>query len=140
VVKLGGNFLIAAAIEAMAEVLALAEKSGLDRAAVIDLFGRTLFACPIYQNYGRLLAEHRYRPAGFRLPLGFKDLRLLLQTAETRLVPMPLATLVRDRMLAGLAKGRQEMDWAALGLGASEDAGLPWQEPAPRDMDREPHV
>ncbi len=32
--------------------------------------------------------------------------------------------LLRDRLLSGMAKGRQDLDWSALALGASEDAGL----------------
>jgi 3-hydroxyisobutyrate dehydrogenase-like beta-hydroxyacid dehydrogenase len=124
VVKLAGNFLIAAALEAMAEVLALAEKSGLSRADVIGMFGQTLFSCPIYQNYGRAIAEKRYLPASFRLSLGLKDMALALQTAADAKVPMPAASLVYDRLLAGVAKGRADMDWTALALGVSEDAGL----------------
>lgn len=124
VVKLAGNFLIMAALEAMAEAFTLAEKSGIDRTAIATLMGQTLFACPIYQNYGKLVAAHQYQPAGFRLPLGLKDVTLALQAAADVRVPMPLASLVRDRLLASLAKGRQDLDWSALALEASEDAGL----------------
>jgi 3-hydroxyisobutyrate dehydrogenase-like beta-hydroxyacid dehydrogenase len=124
VVKLAGNFLIAGAMEAIAEALALAEKSGLARRDVIDLFANTLFDCPIYKNYGAAIAEEQFEPAGFRLSLGLKDLQLVLGAARTELVPMPLASLLRDRLLAQMARGRETLDWSALALGASEDAGL----------------
>jgi 3-hydroxyisobutyrate dehydrogenase-like beta-hydroxyacid dehydrogenase len=124
VVKLAGNFLIAGAIEAMAEAYTLAEKNGVPREQVHDLFSRTLFACPIYQNYGRMIARHEYEPAGFFLPLGLKDVRLFQETGFRSRVPTPLAGLVQDRMLAALAKGREEMDWTAFALEASESAGL----------------
>ncbi len=125
VVKLSGNFLIAAAIEAMAEAMTLAQKNGIDRARISDMLGQTLFACPIYQNYGKAIAQERYKPAGFKLSLGLKDIDLVLQTAASSKMPMPLANLLHDRFVSALAKGREELDWAALALGASEDAGVP---------------
>ena len=124
VVKLTGNFLIAAAMEAMAEAFTLAEKNGIERTKIIDMLGQTAFACPIYQNYGRTIAEERYTPAGFLLSLGLKDVNLVLQTAESAQMPMPFASLLHDRFMASVAKGRGEMDWSALALGVSEDAGL----------------
>jgi len=124
VVKLTGNFLIASAMEAMAEALTLAEKNGIDRSKVIDMLGQTSFACPIYQNYGKAIAEERYTPPGFYLSLGLKDVGLVLQTADSAKVPMPFASLLHDRFLASVAKGRGDMDWSALALGVSDDAGL----------------
>jgi 3-hydroxyisobutyrate dehydrogenase-like beta-hydroxyacid dehydrogenase len=124
VVKLAGNFLIAGAVEAMAEAYTMAEKNGVSRQAVHELFSQTLFACPIYQNYGRMVAEHAYTPAGFYLPLGLKDVQLFENVGYRSRVPTPLAGIVRDRMLASLAKGREEMDWTSFALEISESAGL----------------
>jgi 3-hydroxyisobutyrate dehydrogenase-like beta-hydroxyacid dehydrogenase len=124
VVKLTGNFLIMSALEAMAEAWTLAEKNGIDRQQMAELFGQTLFACPIYQNYGRLLAQQRYEPAGFRLALGLKDVTLALQLAQASQMPMPLANLVHDRLLTSVAKGRADWDWTGLGLDVSENAGM----------------
>lgn len=124
VVKLAGNFMILSAIEAMSEAFALAEKQGIDRQALSALFGQTLFACPVYQNYGRILAERAYTPAGFKLELGMKDMRLVRDTAEQATVTMPLADLLHARLLASLAKGRADMDWTAIELLTAEDAAL----------------
>jgi 3-hydroxyisobutyrate dehydrogenase-like beta-hydroxyacid dehydrogenase len=124
VAKLAGNFLIAANLEAMSEAFAMAEKQGVDQAAVADMLAKTLFACPIYQNYGKMVSEKRFTPVGFRMPLGLKDVELTLRTAAEVTVPMPTASLVRDRFLASLAKGRGEMDWAAIALSVLDDAGL----------------
>ena len=82
VVKLAGNFLIAAASEAMAEAYTLGEKCGLDRVQLAEFFGASLFPSRIYQNYGKAIAEHRYEPPGFKLKLGLKDLRLVLGAAD----------------------------------------------------------
>lgn len=124
VVKLAGNFLIGSALEAVSEALTLAEKNGIDRGRFVELMGQTLFACPVYQNYGRALAEERYQPPGFRLALALKDINLVMGTAASSTVPMPLASLLRDRMLSAVAKGRGEMDWSVIGLGVMEGAGL----------------
>ena len=127
VAKLVGNFLIAANLEAMSEAFAMAEKQGVERTAVADMLAKTLFACPIYQGYGKAIAEKRFTPVGFRMPLGLKDVELALHTAAEVTMGLPIASLVRDRLLASLAKGRGEMDWSALALSALDDAGLKHQ-------------
>ena len=122
--KLVGNFMILSAVEAMAEAFALGEKNGLDRRAMNAFFSETIFACPIYQNYGRIAAERNYQPPGFAMPLGMKDLRLVRDVAEESRVPMPLADLLHARLLTALAKGREDHDWTAIELSSAEDAGL----------------
>jgi 3-hydroxyisobutyrate dehydrogenase-like beta-hydroxyacid dehydrogenase len=123
VVKLAGNFLIAAASEAMAEAYTLGEKCGLDRMQLAEFFGASLFPSRIYQHYGRLIAEHRYEPPGFKLRLGLKDMRLVLGTADAHAMPMPLASLLHDRLLALAAQGHGEIDWTGIGLAVAKDAG-----------------
>jgi 3-hydroxyisobutyrate dehydrogenase-like beta-hydroxyacid dehydrogenase len=127
VAKLVGNFLIAANLEAMSEAFAMAEKQGVERTAVADMLAKTLFACPIYQGYGKAIAEKRFTPVGFRMPLGLKDVELALRTAQEVTMALPIASLVRDRFLASLAKGRGEMDWSAIALSVLDDAGLKHQ-------------
>jgi 3-hydroxyisobutyrate dehydrogenase-like beta-hydroxyacid dehydrogenase len=124
VAKLCGNFLIASAIEAMGEAFTMAEKNGVDRTAVATMLTKTLFAAPVYQRYGEMIAAKRHLPAGFTLPLGLKDVELVLKTAGTARVPMPLAGMLRERIIGGLARGREEMDWSALALGVLDDAGI----------------
>jgi 3-hydroxyisobutyrate dehydrogenase-like beta-hydroxyacid dehydrogenase len=124
VVKLAGNFLIGAAIEAMAEAFTFAEKNGVSREKVADVFSHTFLACPIYQNFGKVIATQEYQPAGFKLSLGLKDMNLLNSVAATSLTPMPLGNLLQERLLSAMSKGRADMDWTALAIGASEDAGL----------------
>ena len=124
VVKVCGNFMIASAIQTMAEAMALAQKNGVDAAKMIDMLAQTIFACPVYQGYGKALAEQRFEPVGFRMVLGLKDVNLALETAEASTMPMPIASLLHDRLLANIARGRGEMDWLAVSLGITEDAGL----------------
>ena len=124
IVKVCGNFLIASAIEALSEALTLARKNGIDPKVVADMLGKSLFACQVYQGYGKSIAEQKFEPAGFRLVLGLKDINLALQTAASSSVPMPLASLLRDRWISAIANGRGDMDWTAVALGVAEDAGL----------------
>jgi 3-hydroxyisobutyrate dehydrogenase-like beta-hydroxyacid dehydrogenase len=124
IVKLCGNFLLLSAMEAMAEVFSLAEKSGVDGGAVINMLTQTMFATPAYQNYGRMIAEQRFTPAGFRQVLGLKDINLVSELAGVSAMPMPLASLLHDRLVAGVARGRGELDWSALSLNVMENAGL----------------
>ena len=124
VVKLAGNFMIAAALEAMGEAVAMMRKNGVDPAAALEMLARTIFAAPVYQGYGPAIAHGRFTPAGFRLPLGLKDIELVLQTAGAANAPMPVASLLRDRFISAIARGRAELDWSAIALGAADDAGL----------------
>ena len=121
-VKLSGNFLLAAVIESLGEAFALVGKAGLDRAAYLELLTSTLFDVPVYRNYGRLIAERAFEPAGFAAPLGLKDIRLALEAAEKLRVPMPLASLLRDRFLTLLARGGEGLDWSAVGDLPRQDA------------------
>jgi 3-hydroxyisobutyrate dehydrogenase-like beta-hydroxyacid dehydrogenase len=124
VIKLSGNYLILAATQAMAEAFTLAEKNGIPRTDVANLFGKTLFACPVYQAYGKFVAEENYEPARFKLALGLKDISLMVDTGKAAGVPMPIASLLQQRMLAAVAKGRGNLDWSAIAQSVSEDAGL----------------
>jgi 3-hydroxyisobutyrate dehydrogenase-like beta-hydroxyacid dehydrogenase len=124
-VKLSGNFLIAAAMESIAEALAMLEKSDVDRVAAIEMLTSTLFACPVYQGYGKAIAQMRHTPVGFQLPLGLKDMELVLKTSAEVRAPMPVAAILRDRFLSSIAKGRTELDWSGFALVARDDAGLP---------------
>jgi 3-hydroxyisobutyrate dehydrogenase-like beta-hydroxyacid dehydrogenase len=78
----------------------------------------------VYRTYDRAVAAEEFEPAGFRLPLGFKDNRLLLAAAEEAAVPMPMASLVHDRFVAALAQGLDEADWSAIARISYQDAGL----------------
>jgi 3-hydroxyisobutyrate dehydrogenase-like beta-hydroxyacid dehydrogenase len=121
--KLSGNFLIASVIESLGEALALVAKGGVDRRQYLDMLTSTLFNAPVYKTYGGLIAGGVFEPAGFAAPLGQKDIRLTLAAAENLRVPMPLASLLRDRFLTLLAHGGDNLDWSAIGGLAAKDAG-----------------
>jgi 3-hydroxyisobutyrate dehydrogenase-like beta-hydroxyacid dehydrogenase len=124
VIKLGGNFLITTVIESLAEAFAFGRKFGVDPHVFLDVLTNSLFSAPIYRNYGSMIASGKFEPVGFKLPLGFKDNRLLLAAAEEAAVPMPMASLVHDRFVTALAQGWDESDWAAIARIPYKEAGL----------------
>lgn len=121
--KLAGNFMIGAAIEAMAEATTMANGYGVSPAALLDLLTNTMFASPVYKGYGAQITEDRYEPAAFKLRLGLKDMRLALAAGEGANVPMPLASLVRDNLLDAMAAGDGDKDFAALAKVSQRRAG-----------------
>jgi 3-hydroxyisobutyrate dehydrogenase-like beta-hydroxyacid dehydrogenase len=125
VVKLSGNFLIATVLESLGEAIAFARKSGVDAAMLLDFLTGTLFNAPVYKTYGGLIVEGKHEQVGFALPLGLKDVKLVLQAAEARRVPMPIASVLHDRFVTALARGNENKDWSVIARVAAEDAGLP---------------
>jgi 3-hydroxyisobutyrate dehydrogenase-like beta-hydroxyacid dehydrogenase len=122
-VKLLGNMMSATALEMLGEVVAVIRKRGLDPRPFIELMTSTMFGGRAHRIYGDKIASQDYA-AGFVLPLVLKDVRLALAEAEKAGVPMPSVSVVRDRLITGIARGYGELDWTALGLIAAEDAGL----------------
>jgi 3-hydroxyisobutyrate dehydrogenase-like beta-hydroxyacid dehydrogenase len=124
VVKIGGNFLLAAAIEAMGEAFALVRKHGIDPARFIEVVNGRLLRSPVYENYAKIIVAGRWTPPGFKLRHGLKDIRLALGAGDEADVPLPLASLMRDRYLSAMAWGWADADWAALARVGAVEAGL----------------
>jgi 3-hydroxyisobutyrate dehydrogenase-like beta-hydroxyacid dehydrogenase len=123
-IKLTGNFLITTMIESLAEAFALVRKSGVDQQKFLEVLTESLFSAPVYKTYGNIIASQKFEPVGFKLPLGFKDNRLVLAAAEEAAVPMPMASLVHDRFVAAMALGLANADWSAVAQIAYKNAGL----------------
>lgn len=123
VVKLACNFALAVMIETLGETGALVSAYDVPPKALYEVMTSTLFAAPAYRIYADLITEGRFEPAGFKLPLGLKDVRLALAAGEARNVALPLGSEVRDRFIEALAAGDGEKDWSALAAGAFRRAG-----------------
>jgi 3-hydroxyisobutyrate dehydrogenase-like beta-hydroxyacid dehydrogenase len=121
VVKLCGNLLIFATIDALAEAMVLAEKSGIGMKSLAEIVGKF---SPLHASYANIIAEQKFEPAGFPVLLGLKDINLVLRTAAESATPLPLASLLHDHLLSAVAKKRENLDWSAVALGIAEDAGL----------------
>ncbi len=122
--KLCGNFLIMGLIELLAESMTLAEKGGIPPRQVLEMLTTTLFNLPVVHGYGGMIARQEFEPAGFALPLGLKDARLLLEAGDALRVPLPVAAMIRERFIEALAAGREDQDWSSIAAMVREDAGL----------------
>lgn len=124
VVKVAGNFMLGSMLETLGEALALVRKAGVDPKQFVEIVCGSLFQSPVYENYGRIIAEKRFEPAGFKVTLGFKDVGLALAAGEEMRVPLPFASMIHDNLLSAIARGRADLDWSALAQIAAENAGL----------------
>ena len=122
--KIAGNFMIASAIETMGEAAALLRKGGVDPKVFFDVMTTANFSAPVYQIYGKIIADQAYDKAGFKLSLGTKDAGLTLAAAKEYGAALPLASVVHDHFIEAVAKGWADKDWSALALLAAERAGL----------------
>ncbi|MCA0456781.1 MAG: NAD(P)-dependent oxidoreductase [Chloroflexi bacterium] len=124
ITKISGNFLISAVIESLSEAFTLVRKYDIEPQAYLDLLTSTIFSAPVYKNYGGIIAQEKFDPPGFKLPLGLKDVRLAIAAGDETNTPLPIASLVRDHLVAAMAKGYGELDWSVLGRIAAQNAGL----------------
>lgn len=122
-IKLLGNMMTATSLEVLGEVTALLRKRGQDPRQFLEIMIGTMFSGRVHKIYGDRIVAGDYVP-GLAMPLALKDVRLALAEAEKAGAPMPSVSLVRDRMITAIARGHAGLDWTALGLVASEEAGL----------------
>lgn len=124
VAKLAANFLIASAVESMAEAFTFTAKNGADPNKLLEAIGETMFACPIYQNYGRQILNKNYLEPLFKLSLGLKDIRLIAETAADSHTPMRFLRILEDRFSAAVAHDRSNYDWTGIAAEIEAEAGL----------------
>jgi 3-hydroxyisobutyrate dehydrogenase-like beta-hydroxyacid dehydrogenase len=122
-VKLATNFMIVSAIETMAEASAMVAGHGVVPADFLQMATSTSFAAPVYKIYGEAMMQQRFEPAGFKLSLALKDVRLALEAAEAAQAPMPFASTLKDNLIDGVAHGDGNLDLAALSKVAARRAG-----------------
>jgi len=122
-VKLLGNMMSATALEMISEAVTVFLKRGLDPKPFLDIMTGTMFGGRVHKLYGDKIVARSYAP-GFVMPLVLKDVRLALAEAEAAGAPMPSVGVVRDRLITGIARGHEGLDWTGLGLVAAEEAGI----------------
>jgi len=123
-VKIGVNFFLSSVIEALGEAFALIEKSGLDTKQFFQVLNECAFRSPVVANYGNMILDQRYQPAGFTLNLGLKDTLLALQAATAAQAPLPIAGVLHDQFLHAMAHGMGDRDWSAIAEVSRQTAGL----------------
>jgi 3-hydroxyisobutyrate dehydrogenase-like beta-hydroxyacid dehydrogenase len=123
-IKLANNFVLACAIEAMAEGFALVRKYGVQPQVFYEVITEGLFAAPAYKVYGKLMVDQAYDKPGFTAALGLKDVKLALAAGELAKVPLPSGSVVRDRLIGAIAHGDADKDWSVLAREQGRACGL----------------
>ncbi len=113
-VKVGVNYLIIHALQALAESITLLETRGIDTSMFVDLLGDSLFPGVVYSGYGGAIVRKEYSPPGFTTELGFKDLMLALDAAHSSGVSLPSESMLRTVFESALAEGQADLDWASI--------------------------
>jgi len=116
VAKLCSNFLIISSIEAMAEGINLAQKSGIDATNWMNILTKTLFNAPVYINYSNILLKEAYQPTEFSLKLGLKDVNLVLEQASSVNAEMPFGKVLNGQLKKSVENELGEYDLTALAL------------------------
>jgi len=114
VAKLCSNYLILAAMEAMAESINLAQRSKIDTELWLSMLTQTYFNAPAYINYSKLIVQEAYQPAAFSLRLGLKDMSLVLQQAQSVHAGMPVGQQIQGLLQKSLDEGLGEHDVTAV--------------------------
>ncbi|QBD82697.1 2-hydroxy-3-oxopropionate reductase [Ktedonosporobacter rubrisoli] len=112
-VKACNQIVVALIFEAISEALVLGSKAGVDPARIIQVLGGGLAASRILELRGATMVAHNFAPGG-RIRFHHKDLGIVLETARTYGVSLPVTALV-DQMFASLElRGRGDLDHSAL--------------------------
>jgi 3-hydroxyisobutyrate dehydrogenase-like beta-hydroxyacid dehydrogenase len=111
--KIAGNMMIAMAIEAMSEAVAITGANGVAPDAFFELMTQTLFAGRAYENYSKKIAASDFEP-GFKMQLGLKDLRLALAAGRRSGKKLPQLEAVHSQMQAAVDSGLGDQDWSAV--------------------------
>jgi 3-hydroxyisobutyrate dehydrogenase-like beta-hydroxyacid dehydrogenase len=115
IVKIAVNYTIIHALQALGESVAMVEQNGADPAEYVELLHETLFSGVVYGGYGRLIARRAYRPPGFPLELGYKDLNLAQTVAADAgldLAAMPPLFAAFQQVMADPSLSGS--DWSAI--------------------------
>ena len=121
--KLVGNLVVAAQLEALGEAMVLATKAGLDPVDVLGVLHVTDFKSPIFDGVGNALI-HRDFSTHFALKLMLKDANLIARFAQDLNVPTPASAATREVIKAAINQGWGEENASAFIRNLEEQAGV----------------
>jgi hypothetical protein len=112
--KISVNYLIAHALQALAESITLLERNSLDTGQFVEMINDSVFPGPVYGGYGDAIARRSYTPVGFSAALGLKDVMLALDAASDAAVPLPCAPVLREIFETTASEVGDALDWSAI--------------------------
>jgi 2-hydroxy-3-oxopropionate reductase len=113
VTKACNQLVVAATIEAVAEALLLAERSGVDPGKVREALLGGFAGSKILEVHGQRMLDRAFDP-GFRIRLHRKDARIVEDAARTTGTPIPSFAVVAAQLQRALDDGDGELDHSGL--------------------------
>ena len=113
VTKACNQIVVALTVQAVAEALTLAKKSGVNVARVRDALMGGFAQSRILEVHGKRILDGDFQP-GFKLNLHRKDMNIVLQTGREAGVPLLGSAQVTMLMDALIAQGKGDLDNSAL--------------------------
>jgi 2-hydroxy-3-oxopropionate reductase len=113
VCKAANQLVVAATIEAVAEALALAERSGVDAAKVREALLGGFAGSKILEVHGRRMLDRAFEP-GFRVRLHRKDARIVMDVAAEVGARVPSFAVVTEQLQRLVDAGGGDLDHSAL--------------------------
>ena len=114
-VKLGVNYNLIHALQAIGESVALVESGGVDPNTFMEILTHTAFTGSAYAGYGPMIVNRKYTPPGFSMALGLKDVKLVEDAAHDLGLKLPVATVLHDLFEQALVDPDvKDLDWSAV--------------------------
>lgn len=114
-VKLGVNYNLIHALQAIGESVALVESGGVDPNTFIEIITHTAFTGAAYTGYGPMIVNRNYTPPGFSVALGLKDVKLVEDAATDLDLKLPVASVLRGLFEDALKDPElRDLDWSAI--------------------------
>jgi len=114
-VKLGVNYNLIHALQAIGESVALVESGGVDPNTFMEILTHTAFTGSAYAGYGPMIVNRKYSPAGFSMALGLKDVKLIEDAAAGLGLKLPVAEVLHNLFEQALVDPDvKDLDWSAI--------------------------
>jgi 3-hydroxyisobutyrate dehydrogenase-like beta-hydroxyacid dehydrogenase len=114
-VKLGVNYNLIHALQAIGESVALVESGGVDPNTFVEILTHTAFSGSAYAGYGPMIVNRKYTPPGFSMALGLKDVKLVEDAAANLGLKLPVATVLHELFEKALVDSElKNLDWSAV--------------------------
>ena len=111
--KIINNSVAAANAATVGEALIVAQRTGVDLDALVQVMGKGSGGSAMLELKSGAMREHDYTTL-FKLEHMLKDVRLCLEAGQAAAVPFAAAARARDVLVAALARGHADDDFAAL--------------------------